>query len=199
MAKQTVAEQFVDTLVRAGVERIYGVVGDSLNPVVDAIRRNAASSGSTSATRRRRRSPPAPRPSSPASSPPVPGRCGPGNLHLINGLFDAHRTDGPGARAGLAHPQQRDRHRLLPGDPPGPAVHRMQPLQRDDLQPAADAPGPPDGHPARGRPAAASASSPLPGDVAPQPAPDTRANTRSSPRRPPGPPRRRGGRRAGRG
>lgn len=42
MAKQNVAEQFVDILVRAGVERLYGVVGDSLNPVVDAIRRNAA-------------------------------------------------------------------------------------------------------------------------------------------------------------
>ncbi len=39
MAKQNVAEQFVDILVRAGVRRMYGVVGDSLNPVVDAIRR----------------------------------------------------------------------------------------------------------------------------------------------------------------
>ena len=35
MAKQSVAEQFVDILVRAGVQRLYGVVGDSLNPVVD--------------------------------------------------------------------------------------------------------------------------------------------------------------------
>lgn len=42
MANQNVAEQFVDVLVRAGVERLYGVVGDSLNPVVDAVRRNAA-------------------------------------------------------------------------------------------------------------------------------------------------------------
>lgn len=40
MAKQTVAEQFIDVLVRAGVQRVYGVVGDSLNPVVDAVRRN---------------------------------------------------------------------------------------------------------------------------------------------------------------
>lgn len=39
MAKQNVAEQFVDILVRAGVKRMYGVVGDSLNPVVDAVRR----------------------------------------------------------------------------------------------------------------------------------------------------------------
>jgi hypothetical protein len=35
-----VAEYLVDTLVKAGVERIYGIVGDSLNPVTDALRRN---------------------------------------------------------------------------------------------------------------------------------------------------------------
>ncbi|MEY9908905.1 hypothetical protein ABIA35_005139 [Catenulispora sp. MAP12-49] len=40
MARQTVAEQYVDLLARAGVRRIYGVVGDSLNPVVDAVRRH---------------------------------------------------------------------------------------------------------------------------------------------------------------
>jgi pyruvate dehydrogenase (quinone) len=41
MAKQarTVAEQFIDVLRQAGVERIYGLVGDSLNPIVDAVRR----------------------------------------------------------------------------------------------------------------------------------------------------------------
>jgi len=35
----TVAEELVDTLAQAGVQRIYGIVGDSLNPVTDAIRR----------------------------------------------------------------------------------------------------------------------------------------------------------------
>jgi pyruvate dehydrogenase (quinone) len=35
----TVAEQLVRTLRDAGVERIYGIVGDSLNPIVDAVRR----------------------------------------------------------------------------------------------------------------------------------------------------------------
>ncbi len=35
----TVAEQLVRTLRDAGVQRVYGVVGDSLNPIVDAIRR----------------------------------------------------------------------------------------------------------------------------------------------------------------
>jgi hypothetical protein len=36
MSTPTVAKQLTDTLRQAGVERIYGVVGDSLNPVVDA-------------------------------------------------------------------------------------------------------------------------------------------------------------------
>jgi pyruvate dehydrogenase (quinone) len=35
----TVAKQLIDVLRQAGVERVYGIVGDSLNPVVDAIRR----------------------------------------------------------------------------------------------------------------------------------------------------------------
>ena len=38
MAHPTVAVQLVQMLQRAGVERIYGVVGDSLNPIVDAVR-----------------------------------------------------------------------------------------------------------------------------------------------------------------
>lgn len=62
------AEQIVQQLVEAGVERIYGVVGDSLNPIVDAVRRTGGSAkggstGCTCATRRPVRSPRAPRPS----------------------------------------------------------------------------------------------------------------------------------------
>jgi pyruvate dehydrogenase (quinone) len=37
---RTIAENLVDTLARAGVRRIYGIVGDSLNPFTDAIRRS---------------------------------------------------------------------------------------------------------------------------------------------------------------
>ncbi|MET7984967.1 pyruvate dehydrogenase [Streptomyces sp. NPDC005281] len=95
MAKQNVAEQFVDILVRAGVKRLYGVVGDSLNPVVDAIRRNAAidwiqvrheetaafaASAEAQVT---------------GTLAACAGSCGPGNLHLINGLYDAHRSMAP--------------------------------------------------------------------------------------------------------
>ncbi|MFF5156758.1 pyruvate dehydrogenase [Streptomyces sp. NPDC000348] len=95
MAKQNVAEQFVDILTRAGVKRLYGVVGDSLNPVVDAVRRNAAidwihvrheetaafAAGAEAQITGRLGA--------------CAGSCGPGNLHLINGLYDAHRSMAP--------------------------------------------------------------------------------------------------------
>ncbi|MGW7519945.1 pyruvate dehydrogenase [Streptomyces sp. NPDC054796] len=95
MAKQTVAEQYVDTLVRSGVKRLYGVVGDSLNPVVDAIRRNSAIDWiqvrheETAAFAAGAEAQVAGRLAACA------GSCGPGNLHLINGLFDAHRSMAP--------------------------------------------------------------------------------------------------------
>lgn len=95
MAKQTVAEQFVDILVRAGVQRLYGVVGDSLNPVVDAVRRHrgidwiqvrheetAAFAAGAEAQLT-------------GTLAACAGSCGPGNLHLINGLYDAHRSMAP--------------------------------------------------------------------------------------------------------
>ncbi|MFC5954163.1 pyruvate dehydrogenase [Streptomyces pratens] len=95
MAKQNVAEQFVDILTRAGVKRLYGVVGDSLNPVVDAVRRNSAidwvhvrheetaafAAGAEAQITGRLAA--------------CAGSCGPGNLHLINGLYDAHRSMAP--------------------------------------------------------------------------------------------------------
>jgi hypothetical protein len=64
--RSTVADQFVEILLAAGVRRMYGVVGDSLNPVVDAIRHHdttTASTGCICGTRRRERSPPARKPS----------------------------------------------------------------------------------------------------------------------------------------
>jgi pyruvate dehydrogenase (quinone) len=95
MAKQNVAEQFVDILVKAGVKRLYGVVGDSLNPVVDAVRRNSAidwvhvrheetaafAAGAEAQIT--------------GNLAACAGSCGPGNLHLINGLYDAHRSMAP--------------------------------------------------------------------------------------------------------
>src|ERR1700723_1794806 len=94
MAKR-VADLLVDVLVGAGVERIYGVPGDSLNGITDSIRtreniqwigvRNEEA-GAFAA----------------GAEAPLTGKlavcagsCGPGNLHLINGLFDCHRNRVP--------------------------------------------------------------------------------------------------------
>src|ERR1700709_322978 len=94
MAK-TVADQFVETLAAAGVKRIYGIVGDSLNGLTDAIRRQAriewvhvrheevaafAAGAEAHLT---------------GELAVCAGSCGPGNLHLINGLFDCHRSRVP--------------------------------------------------------------------------------------------------------
>src|SRR5260370_22631145 len=92
---RTVAEDLVDTLAKAGVQRIYGIVGDSLNPVTDAIRRSdkirwvhvrheetAAFAAGAEAQLT-------------GQLAVCAGSCGPGNLHLINGLYDAHRSGAP--------------------------------------------------------------------------------------------------------
>ena len=81
-----VADQFVETLVAAGVKRIYGIVGDSLNGLTDAIRRHgkiewvhvrheevAAFAAGAEAHLT-------------GELAVCAGSCGPGNLHLINGL-----------------------------------------------------------------------------------------------------------------
>jgi pyruvate dehydrogenase (quinone) len=94
MAK-TVADQFSDTLAAAGVTRIYGIVGDSLNGITDAIRRQgkiewvhvrheevAAFAAGAEAHLT-------------GELAVCAGSCGPGNLHLINGLFDCHRSRVP--------------------------------------------------------------------------------------------------------
>lgn len=95
MAKTNVADQFVHVLVQAGVRRIYGVVGDSLNLIVDAVRRTpqidwvhvrneeaAAFAAAAEAQLTGRLA-------------VCAGSCGPGNTHLVQGLYDAHRTGAP--------------------------------------------------------------------------------------------------------
>jgi pyruvate dehydrogenase (quinone) len=94
MAK-TVADQFVDVLSAAGVKRIYGIVGDSLNGLTDSLRRQgkiewvhvrheevAAFAAGAEAHLT-------------GELAVCAGSCGPGNLHLINGLFDCHRSRVP--------------------------------------------------------------------------------------------------------
>ena len=90
-----VADQFVETLVAAGVKRIYGIVGDSLNGLTDAVRRHgkiewihvrheevAAFAAGAEAHLT-------------GQLAVCAGSCGPGNLHLINGLFDCQRSRVP--------------------------------------------------------------------------------------------------------
>jgi pyruvate dehydrogenase (quinone) len=91
----TVASFLVDSLVNAGVRRIYGVVGDSLNSIVDAVHHNKKiewihvrheEAGAFAASAEAQLT---------GNLAVCAGSCGPGNLHLINGLFDAHKTMAP--------------------------------------------------------------------------------------------------------
>src|SRR4051794_9008320 len=95
MAKQTIADYLAKTLAAADIERIWGVTGDSLNGLSDSLQRlgsirwmptrheevaafaagaDAAATGKLAV---------------------CAGSCGPGNLHLINGLYDCHRNHQP--------------------------------------------------------------------------------------------------------
>src|ERR1700730_2358602 len=95
MAKHNVAELLVDVLAEAGVRRMYGVSGDSLNGLTDAIRskkqlqwihvrheETAAFAAGAEAHLT-------------GTLAVCAGSCGPGNLHLINGLYDCHRSRRP--------------------------------------------------------------------------------------------------------
>ena len=88
MSKRTVAEVLVDELAEAGVTRLYGLVGDSLNPVSDALRRDgrirfihvrheetaAFAAGAEAQLSEKLAA--------------CAGTSGPGHVHLINGLYD---------------------------------------------------------------------------------------------------------------
>ena len=91
MAK-TVADQFAEILAAAGVKRIYGIVGDSLNGLTDSLRRQ----GKIAWVHVRHEEVAAFAAGAEAhltgELAVCAGSCGPGNLHLINGLFDCHRS-----------------------------------------------------------------------------------------------------------
>src|SRR5713226_9719635 len=93
MAKR-VADQLAQTLAAAGVERVWGIVGDSLNGFTEALRTTSirwmhvrheevaafAAGAEAQLT---------------GKLAVCAGSCGPGNLHLINGLYDCHRNRVP--------------------------------------------------------------------------------------------------------
>jgi pyruvate dehydrogenase (quinone) len=91
----TAADYLVATLAHAGVKRIYGVVGDSLNGISDSLRR----SGEIAWIHVRHEEGAAFAAAAEAhltgQLAVCAGSCGPGNLHLINGLFDCQRSGVP--------------------------------------------------------------------------------------------------------
>src|SRR5271156_2719758 len=91
----TIADQIIAILRDAGVKHIYGLVGDSLNPIADAIRRDGSiqwihvhneEAAAFAACAEAQLT---------GQLAVCAGSCGPGNTHLIQGLFDAHRTGAP--------------------------------------------------------------------------------------------------------
>jgi len=95
MSTRTVADQFAHTLATVGVKRIYGIVGDSLNGLTDAIR----GQGKIEWVHVRHEEVAAFAAGAEAhltgALAVCAGSCGPGNLHLINGLYDCHRSRVP--------------------------------------------------------------------------------------------------------
>lgn len=93
--KQTVAAYIAKTLEQAGVKRIWGVTGDSLNGLSDSL--NRMGSIEWMATRHEEVAAFAAGAEAQLSGELAvcAGSCGPGNLHLINGLFDCHRNHVP--------------------------------------------------------------------------------------------------------
>ncbi|MDJ0318532.1 pyruvate dehydrogenase [Arthrobacter antibioticus] len=99
MAKE-LASQLIEQLQLAGVRRIYGIVGDSLNPLVDAVRKTGGSAnGGIDWIHVRHEEAAAFAAGAEAQLTGelavCAGSCGPGNLHLMNGLYDANRTGAP--------------------------------------------------------------------------------------------------------
>jgi pyruvate dehydrogenase (quinone) len=92
---RTVSDLIIDALASVGVQRIWGVSGDSLNGITESLRRRpemswthvrheevaAFAAGADAALT--------------GGLAVCAGSCGPGNLHLINGLYDCHRSHVP--------------------------------------------------------------------------------------------------------
>ena len=95
MSQKSIAEIVVETLVAAGVKRVYGVVGDSLNGILEEIGKRKEiewipvrheETGAFAAGAQAHLT---------GELAVCAGSCGPGNMHLINGLYDCHRSRVP--------------------------------------------------------------------------------------------------------
>lgn len=95
MSQSNASQLIVQALEQAGVKRIYGLVGDSLNGITDALQ----ASGKIDWVHVRHEETAAFAAGAEAhltgELAVCAGSCGPGNLHLINGLFDCHRSRVP--------------------------------------------------------------------------------------------------------
>ena len=95
MLQMSIAENLVETLVVAGVRRVFGVVGDSLNGILEQIGKRKdiewiavrhEETGAFAAGAQAHLT---------GELAVCAGSCGPGNMHLINGLYDCHRSRVP--------------------------------------------------------------------------------------------------------
>src|SRR5271155_657848 len=95
MSQKSIAEILIETLIAAGVKRVYGVVGDSLNGILEEIGKRKdiqwipvrhEETGAFAAGAQAHLT---------GELAVCAGSCGPGNMHLINGLYDCHRSRVP--------------------------------------------------------------------------------------------------------
>ncbi|MCC2099413.1 MAG: ubiquinone-dependent pyruvate dehydrogenase, partial [Hyphomicrobiales bacterium] len=116
----TVSEIMVDTLEKAGANRVWGIVGDTINHFTDAVRRSSlrwvhvrheevagfAAGAEAYAT---------------GELAVCAGTCGPGSLHFVNGIFESHRngapvvliaTDVARSEVGIGFPQEVDQRKV---------------------------------------------------------------------------------------
>lgn len=116
----TVAEAVVDTLIKAGAKRCWGIVGDTINHFTDAVRKSdlrwvhvrheeagaLAAGGEAYMT---------------GELALCAGTCGPGSLHFVNGIFESHRNGAPvvliasdvaRTEVGLHFPQEVDQRKI---------------------------------------------------------------------------------------
>ena len=111
-----IAKMLVETLIAAGVEQIHGLVGDSANAIANEIRENkairwlhyrheeaAAFAAGAQAQLTGKLS-------------VCIGSCGPGNMHFVNGLYDAHRSYAPVLAIATHIPSTEIGTRVFPGD-----------------------------------------------------------------------------------
>ena len=125
MARITVARLFVETLALAGVKRIYRVAGDSLNGITDLIRerpdiqwvsvrheKTAAFAAGAEAHLT-------------GNLAVCAASCGPGNMHPINGLYDAHRSRVPVLAIAADIPSREIGSDYFQETPPGSSVSRV--------------------------------------------------------------------------